>query len=39
MINNEEEFKNLSKENLERIKEWDWPKIANKYEEFFNNNI
>ncbi len=39
LLNNKSEFKDLSEENLEQIKLWDWKIIAKGYKEFFENNM
>lgn len=39
LLNNKSEFKDLSEENLEQIKLWDWKIIAKCYKEFFENNM
>ena len=35
LLNNRQEMKNLSYENLERVKDWDWPNIAKRYSELW----
>ena len=39
IIENKHDFEILSKENLERVKEWDWKKISKQYKEFFESNM
>lgn len=39
LLNNKEEFRKLSQENLEKIKDWDWQKIAEEYKKFFEKII
>lgn len=39
IIENKQDFEILSKENLERVKEWDWKKIAKQYKKFFESNM
>lgn len=39
IIENKQDFEILSKENLERVKEWDWKKISKQYKEFFESNM
>lgn len=39
IIENKDDFEILSKENLERVKEWDWKKISKQYKEFFESNM
>lgn len=39
LIENKEYFEELSKENLEQIKKWDWKTISLQYKEFFDENL
>lgn len=39
LINNKVDFKEISKENLEKVKNYDYKKICLKYKEFFENNF
>lgn len=39
LIENKEYFEELSKENLEQIKKWDWKIISLQYKEFFDENL
>lgn len=39
LLNNKGKFKELSQENLDKIKLWDWKIIAKDYKEFFENNM
>ncbi len=39
LIENKSKLKELSKENLTRIKEWSWEKKAEQFKIFFDNNI
>lgn len=39
IIKNQQDFENISKENLERIKKWDWKEISKEYKEFFESNM
>lgn len=39
LIENKEYFEELSKENLEQIKKWDWKIISLQYKKFFDENL
>ena len=39
LLNNLEEFKELSAENLKQIQEWSWENKCQQFKEFFNNNL
>lgn len=39
IIENKQDFEMLSKENLERVKDWDWKVISKQYKEFFESNM
>lgn len=39
IITNKQDFEILSKENLERVKAWDWKIISEQYKEFFESNM
>ena len=39
LINNKQDFKEISEENLVQVKNNDWEKICLKYKEFFENNL
>jgi len=39
LLNNKEEFRKLSQENLDKIKNWDWQKISEEYKKFFEKII
>lgn len=39
LMKNRKLLKEISEENLERIKEWDWKNISKEYKEFFEQNI
>lgn len=39
LLKNKEQFEELSKENLEQIKEWTWEKKCNQFKEFFEKNL
>ena len=39
LLNNKEQFKELSEENLIQIKEWTWEKKCYQFKEFFNQNL
>ena len=39
LIDNKEEMKILSEENLERVKKYSWEEQANKYKKFFDMNL
>lgn len=39
IINNKQILKEISKENLEKVKEWSWENIAKDYKTFFDNSL
>ena len=39
IIKNKQEFEEISKENIEKVKQWDWKVIAQQYKEFFESNM
>lgn len=39
LLSNKRLFEELSKENLDKIKMWDWKQITKKYKEFFDENL
>ena len=39
LLNKKELFEELSKENLEQIKQWTWEEKCNQFKEFFNRNL
>lgn len=39
IINNKEELKEISKENLEKVKRWSWENISKDYKNFFDKSL
>lgn len=39
IIKNKQDFEEISKENIEKVKQWDWKVIAQQYKEFFESNM
>lgn len=39
LMNNKSQFKELSEENLEKIKDWSWKKKCDQFKEFFEKNL
>ena len=39
IIKKKQDFEEISKENIEKVKQWDWKVIAQQYKEFFESNM
>ena len=39
IIKNKQDFEEISKENIEKVKQWDWKVISQQYKEFFESNM